>query len=268
MERVVDVEEPLHERVELRIGAALAVIQHQDRDREQHGQLHCGVQQIVGQERVSEYAHVERHPQRRFPQASAVCAEAQHQQRRHAAPVAGETHHADQADQEGLRPARFDLLAVGYAQHHQAPRQGPDHARLAGIVVVVERDERVPVAESVPFDLEREVGDDREEEHPRGVFVHVSRVEEPLGHEKTHRRHGDASDDVHQDRGPPMRIAGEDRPRDVVDRHGDDRDEFDRVAVQHLIIRHAGGFLLLPYRILCGFTPPFTPSFTPPKFRS
>ena len=268
VERVVEVEEPLHERIELRIAAALAVVQHQDRDRQHHGQLQRGVQRFVWQERVPEDAYVEYQPQRLFPQAAAIGPEAQHQQRRHTAPVAGETHHADQADQERLRPAAFDLLAVGHAQHHQAPRQRPDHACLAAVVVVVVRDELMPAAEPVPFDLEREVGDDREEEHPHRVFVHVSRVEEPLGHEKTHRRHGDAPDDVHRDREPLVRVAGEDRPRDVVDGHGDDRDELDRVAVQYLIIRHDCGFLLLPYRISCGFTPPITPPITPPKFRS
>ena len=254
VKRVVDVEEPLHERVERAVAAALTVVQHQDRDGQHHAELHGGVQQVVRHERVPEDAHVEDQPQRLFPQASAVRPEAQHQQRRHAAPVPGEAHQADQADQDRFHRAGFDPVAVRHAEHHQPPRQSPDHARLA-LVAVVQRHKPAPVGESEPLVHVGDVGNDGKEEHPRRVFIHVPRVEEPLRHEITHRRHRDPADHVHHERDPFVRTARVDRPRDVVDGHGDDRDELDRVAVQDFVIRHAR-------RSLCSeglFTPPVTP---------
>lgn len=186
----------------------------------------------------------------------AVRPEAQHQHRRRAAPVTGETHHADQADQQRLQPRAPDALRILHAEHHQPPRQRPDHARLAvegpGVQkrdvavpdrlpdpAVVKRHERPPVAEPVPFRDIREMRDQREKEHAEHVFVHVPRVEEPLRDEEAHRRHRDAPDDVHQLRLPVQRTPGVDRPRDVVDRHGDDRDQLDRVRIQYLVAFHA-----------------------------
>ena len=104
VQRIVDVEEPLHERVERRIRAAFAVVQRQDRDRQHHGEIQERVRQVERREQKSEDAHVEHQPQRLLPQMPAVRPKAQHQHRRRAAPVAGETHHADQADQQRLQP--------------------------------------------------------------------------------------------------------------------------------------------------------------------
>ena len=241
VQRVVDVEEPLHERVEPRIRPAFAVVQRQDRDRQHHGQLKRRIRQVFRQERVAEDAHVEHQPERLLPQMPAVRPEAQHQHRRRAAPVAAETRQADQADQQRLQPCAADALRILHAEHHQPPRQRPDHARLA-VPAVVERDVPVPVGQSVPFEDVREMRDQREEKHAERVFVDVPRMEEPLRDEEAHGRHSDAPDDVHQLRLPVQRTPGIDRPRDVVDRHGDDRDQLDRVRIQYLAVLHPALF--------------------------
>lgn len=103
---------------------------------------------------------------------------------------------------------------------------------------VVERDISVPVGKAVPFEDIREVRDEREEKHAERVFVDVPRVEESLRDEEAHGWHGDAPDDVHQLRLPVQRTSWIDRPRDVVDRHGDDRDQLDRVRIQYLVVLH------------------------------
>ena len=58
MQRVVDVEEPLHERIDVRIRPALTIVQRQNRDRQHHGKLQDGVQQVVRKECVCKDRHV------------------------------------------------------------------------------------------------------------------------------------------------------------------------------------------------------------------
>ena len=97
----------------------------------------------------------------------------------------------------------------------------------------------MPVGKTVPFKDVCEVRDQREKEHAERVFVDVPRVKESLRDEETHGRHGDAPDDVHQDGRPLARTSGKNRPRDVVDRHRDDRDQLDRVRIQYFAVFHA-----------------------------
>ena len=77
---------------------------------------------------------------------------------------------------------------------------------------------------------------EREQEQPRGIFADVVRVMEALGDEIAHDRAGDATDQMHQQRQRCARIAGEDGPRDVVDRHGQYGDQLDRVGIQKAVL--------------------------------
>ena len=238
MQRVVDVEEPLHERIDGGIRSAFSVVQRQDRDGEHDGELHRGVQHVLRHERVREDRHVEDQPQRLPQQVPAVRPEAQHQHGRRAAPVPAIAHEADEADEKRFQPRAPDALRILHAQHRQPPRQRPDHARLAA-PSVIKRDVCAPF-ESVPLERVGEVRDESEKKHAEHVLVDVPRVEEPLRDEEAHDRHGDAPNDVHQQGrrqvGIPPRIH---RPRDVVDRHRDDRDELDLVRIQYLAVIHA-----------------------------
>ena len=68
-------------------------------------------------------------------------------------------------------------------------------------------------------------------EQPRGIFADIMRIMEAFGDEIAHDRAGDAAYEVHQQRQRRARIAGEDSPRNVIDRHGQNGDQLDRVGV-------------------------------------
>ena len=231
MQRIVEIEQPLHHAVDARIAPALPIVAAEHRQREDNAHLQQPIDHVDG--KAIDHGvdrHIDDQPESLLFQIAPVRAERQHTERRNAAPVAGEADYADQNNEQRLEPVD-DFVTVCYPQHHKTPRERPHHARLVEQTAIVERDERMPVDKVVRGIEIAKVRKKCKKEQPRGIFADIMRIMEAFGDEIAHNRAGDAADEVHQQRQRRARIAGEDSPRNVIDRHGQNGDQLDRVGV-------------------------------------
>ena len=213
--------------------AALAVVKPQQRDRKAGEQLDRGIH-LVDEEEVNERVNdgPEHHPQHLLFEVAAVCADIENGNGCDAAPVGRERDRADQENDHDLLPC-LETRAVVHPQQHHAPRKRPDHAGLIEKGSVGKRQHRPAEAEVV-----RKMRNERENEQPDRVLFPVVRVVIPLRNEKPHDRRGESADDVQSDRPPLVRKPRFDRPDKMVDRHRDDRDQFQLVGIQSSLCFH------------------------------
>ena len=234
MQGIVEIEEPFEEFVDAGVFSALAVVAGQQRQGQRNGQLQNAVELV---EREEIHDRVERHKKQHPPplhlQIASVRAEGQHAQACDAAPVAREADQTDENDEKRLLQLR-KALAVRDAQHDKPPRKRPHDARLVQDAPKVKRDERAGVHKVVGRETIRKMRNDGEQEQPEGVFMDIPRVIIALGDKIAHDGAGQTADDVHHDRQRPFGIAGEEQPRDMVDRHGKNRDQLQLIGVQRL----------------------------------
>ena len=72
--------------------------------------------------------------------------------------------------------------------------------------------------------------DNRKQEKPQRVAPEISGVMIALGNKIAHDGAGEPADDVHGKRHRLRRIPGEQQPRDMIKRHGKDREQLECVA--------------------------------------
>ena len=112
------------------------------------------------------------------------------------------------------------------AQHPEPAQQRPDDARLVEDVSIGKGEKDAPAAPATEGkELIGKVRDNRKQQQPQGVFFEVSRVMVALGDEVAHDGTGEPSDGVHQKREGVHGVPRKERPRDVVHRHGENREQ-------------------------------------------
>lgn len=149
-----------------------------------------------------------------------VCAEKENRKRGDTAPVGRK---GDDTDKDGDQhfEGSAECFAVVDGKQNQAPRQRPRDARLVKkrFADVDAKAERVG-----------KMRDERERKEACGVFFDVARAVIAFRDKKPHDRRGQPADDVKKDDVPFRRIAGEKRPREVIDGHGKDGDQFELIG--------------------------------------
>lgn len=233
MRRVVDIEKPLHALP----SAALAVIAREDGDGQEREHLQSAVELVEEDEideRVDEcpYDDIQRLPL----EAAPVRVEEERAHDRDARPVRREGDDARRGDAEDLRPLR-DALAPADDDEDRRPRERPHDARL------IERPRRQRHEWDAEGEIVGEVGDDREDEKARYVAERIARIAAALRDEEPHYRRGQPPDDMQRADVPDRLQPREKRPRQVVHRHGGDRDDLYLVSVEKFAFLHL--FLLL-----------------------
>ena len=154
-------------------------------------------------------------------------------------PVGRERNQTNDRDRHKLRPIGKPFAAEDRDQHDR-PCQRPHHAGLVEKAAVRKGKERNPEREGI-----RKVRDDRKEKQPAGIFPNIARIVTALRDEKPHDRRGQPADDMQRKDIPDRLCPREDRPRQVVDRHGDDRDQLELITVKPFFCRC---HLICPFR--------------------
>ena len=112
------------------------------------------------------------------------------------------------------------------AQHQEPAQQRPDDARLVEDASVGKGKKDAPAdAAAKGIELIGKVRDDREQQQTQSVFLKASRVMVALGDEVAHDGTGEPSDGVHQKREGVHGVPRKEHPRDVVDCHGENREQ-------------------------------------------
>ena len=219
---IIDVKELAHRAP----FAACAVIAAQQRDGERCAELHERIY-LIYKEEIHERIHGRPHhePAHLLSEVSARLSHEQDRHRGHAAPVRREGDGADHKRQHELDPA-FQPRVVVDDEQHESPRERPDDARL------VERPGGQRHKRDAEAEIIREVRDGREREQARRVLFHIVRVVIALNDEKPHDRRRHAAEQVQQKHPPRGAVPRPERPREVVERHGEDGDALERVAAQ------------------------------------
>ena len=220
VQRVINVEQPLHHPVDGRVFPAAAVIQRQQRDGQHHAQLQQPVQLIQRKEihhRVQR--HIKQAPGDLLLGVAAVGADGQDAQSRNAAPVGGQGKDADEDNTRHL-DTHGTSFVLTQPQHQQAAQQRPHHAGLVQQLPVVERDKGMRVQVVIGGQQVGKMRYHRQRQQPQGVFFAVMGMVKPLRNEKAHNGAGDPPDDMHDDRHRCRRVPGEQQPRHMVHRHG------------------------------------------------
>ena len=145
MQRVVDVEQPLHHTVDGLVFAALAVIQRQQRNSKHHAKLQQTVQLIQCKEiHYCINCHIEKAPCDLLLRVAAVGADGKHTQRSNTAPVGRQRNQTDEQHPRDLYP-HAALFVLAQPQHQQTAQKRPHHTGLVQQVAVVKRDKGMPI---------------------------------------------------------------------------------------------------------------------------
>ena len=222
MRGIIDVKKPAHAAP----FAPRAVIAPQQRDGERRAKLHECVY-LIYKEEIHERVHGRPHhePAHLLSEVPARLPHEQDRHRGHAAPVRRERDRADHKRQRDLDPV-FQPRVVVDDEQHQPPRERPHDARL------IERPGGQRHKRDAKAEIIRKVRDEREREQARGVLFHIVRVVVALDDEKPHDRRRHAAEHMAHEHPPVGGVAGPERPREVVERHGEDGDALERVAAQ------------------------------------
>ena len=222
MRGIIDIKELAHAPP----AAPRAVIAPQQRDGERCAELHERIY-FIYKEEIHERVHGRPHhePAHLAAKIAPRLSHEQDRHRGHAAPVRRKGDGADQKRQHELDPA-FQPRVIVDDEQHEAPRERPHDARL------VERPGGQRQKRDAEAEIIRKVRDEREREQTHGVFFHIVRVVIALDDEKPHDRRRHAAEQVQQKHPPRGAVPRPERPREVVERHGEDGDALERVAAQ------------------------------------
>ena len=101
MQGIVYVKQPFHELIDFFAMAALSIVHHNNRYRQNNCHLHKSIYLIERKEIHNRiHGNIENHPKHLLFEISAVCAKGQNAKAGDAAPIAGKGDQADQQDQK------------------------------------------------------------------------------------------------------------------------------------------------------------------------
>ena len=224
MDRIIDVEQPFRPPA---LFAPLTAVLREDGDGQEGEQLQNAVK-LIQKNNINRRVHqCPNNDVDRLPfEIPAVLIKEERAHHRDARPVGGKGDQTDHGERKHLYPLRETFLAVDRHQNDR-PSQGPHHARLIKDAAIRKRKKGYAESEAIG-----EMGDQGKEEQSAGVFPNAARVPAALGDEKPHDRRRQSADDMKGKHIPHRLSPGEKRPCQVIDRHGDDRDQLDLICIQ------------------------------------
>ena len=228
MEGIIKIEKPLHPFP----AASLPVILGEDRDRQESKELQNAVE-AVEKEKIN--GGVNEGPENDIAGLPAEVSPVEEKEERthngDRRPVGRESDQAYRENDKRFSPPRKPRPGAERDQNDR-PRKRPHDARLV-------EDPRQKWEKRDPEgEIVSKMRDQGKKEESADISPHVMGIVAPLRDKKPHDRRCQPADDMQKKDVPNRLRPGKKDPRQVVDRHRDDRDQFDLISVQSFFFHY------------------------------